>query len=189
MYLRGYIMRNLQDQAPCLQVGGTPVTVDPCQGYSPFTCTAKPYYDCFKDTPAAVAASGSPANISVSVPTNVNTQISPQISPSFVQQDQPSNSPVSTAASANPSQSTAQADIADYLQQYEKAAAQREARLLDALNAGGVSTPQATYLAPPAPAEAGAMPFPDYVQKNIVPLAVAAAALISIAAYLKSKRK
>lgn len=189
MYLRGL---GAYDHLPpavkadaenCEARGGIPVI-----GYTAFDANRSPIPSSayLRACQLPAASGGSGAQINVSVPTNVNTQVSPQISPSFVQQDKPQNSGVSTGASANPQQSNSGAEFMDYLQQMEQSRAASEARILDTLQRQAVSTPQADYL---QPATEAPQSLPETVNKNIVPLAVAGAALLSIVAFFKSKKR
>jgi hypothetical protein len=197
MYLRGFSAweglstLDRQQAEQCAAKGGTPIirtryvpSANALPGY--MTGSEQPY---FAGCQLPAAPSGGGAQINVSVPTNVNTQVSPQISPAFVQQDQPQNSPVSTATSANPQQSNSGAEFQEYLQQMENNRAASEARILETLQRQAVSTPQPVY-APITPVSDN-MPetLPETVNKNIVPLAVAGAALLSIVAFFRSKKR
>lgn len=190
MYLRGLAewegltALDRQQAEQCAAKGGTPIirkrfvpSANALPGY--MTGSEQPYFaGC--QLPAAPATSG--GNISVNVPTTVNTQVSPQISPQFIQQDQPQNSPVTAGATANPQQDTGGANrdalISDLIQRLTPPAAVPQA---------SVYVPQAM---PVNYETENNLPssFPDTVNKNIVPLAVAGAALLSIVAFFRKKR-
>ncbi len=108
--------------------------------------------DCMiMEAPKPVAQPAPPAQISVNVPTNVNTQVSPQVSPNLIQQQQPTNSPVGAATTANPSQSTAGEEIYQrLLDEIEAARRQTNAGAMDTLSAQ--QTPGPALLAVDRPA-------------------------------------
>lgn len=109
MYLSG--LRGVQygmSSKACAALGGQ------WQNANPNVPTFNPIGNCFTPdvAPAAPQQQAAPV-VTVTVPTNVNTNVSPQISPNLIQQQQPTNSPVSagTTQTSTPQQGNSTAPI------------------------------------------------------------------------------
>lgn len=74
-----------QARQDCINGGGIPI---PLYGGGPNNYVTG--YNCSRPS----GGGGTPANITVTVPTTTSTTVSPQVSPQFIQQQQPTNSPI-----------------------------------------------------------------------------------------------